>query len=214
MLDFDGVVAQSTNIKYTLLLDAARHVGMTDLGPLVTALDSELNGADRARVGRWVAEYLHSAAVAESFVDHFTREFAARSQAIDPITGFSEFVDSMRRNEIRVCIVSLAPTHEIRTWLSKVVEPDAFVGIFGIEQGPKPQTTRLALARIGTVDSPVICIGDTPADLAAATGAGCRFIRMRSPVGDRCDWTGKCVPTATSFTHLCTEFGPEFGSLR
>ena len=214
IVDFDGVVARSTGIKYDLLLESARSVGMTDVGPLVAALDSELNGADRARVGRWVADRLGRPVAAGSFVEHFTHAFAAQSKDIDAIAGFGEFVSAMRRSDIQVCVVSLAPATEITQWLGSVVDTTSFTGIFGIEHGHKQTTTRLALDRIGVVEEPVICIGDTPADLVAATGAGCRFIRMRSQVGDRCDWTGTDVPTASSFTDVLAILAAEPGWLR
>ncbi len=214
IIDFDGVVAQSTDIKYALLLASARAVGMTDLDPLIAALDSELSGADRARVGRWVGEQLQDPGAADGFVDHFTAQFAPRSAAIEATAGFVPFIEALQRNDIRACLVSLAPVAEITSWLGAVLDPAVFAGIFGVEDGPKNVTTRLALDRMGVRAGSVVCIGDSTADLVAASDAGCRFVRLRSRLGDRGNWSGVDVPTAFTFTQLLTTHQSEFGGWR
>lgn len=210
IVDFDGVVARSTDIKYELLLESARHVGLADPDPLILALDSELNGADRGRVGHWVQERLARPGTAALFVQYFTAQFATRSHMVRPAAEFAAFLDAMRRNEVPICVVSLAPAHEITSWLQAVGDSADFAGIFGIECGPKRVTTSLAIDRLGLASTSVACIGDTPADQVAASQLGCRFIRMRSPMGERCAWDDPAVPTVASFADLPAVLESEF----
>lgn len=211
IVDFDGVVARSTGMKYKTLLDSARHVGLVNLDQLILALDAELNGADRARVGHWLQDQMQRPGIAESFVNTFTSQWSTRTETVKPTEGFIPFIEAIQRSDARVCVVSLAPAQEITTWLRTVMDPANFAGIFGIECGPKIVTTRLAIDRLRVVATSVMCIGDTPADFTAAAQFGCRFIRMHSAVGDRCDWSSYRVPTVTSFADLPSIFKAEFG---
>jgi phosphoglycolate phosphatase-like HAD superfamily hydrolase len=140
-----------------------------------------------------------------------SRQFADRSGAVRASPGFAEFVTYLRRNGIRVCVVSLAPINEITSWLRATIDPAAIAGIYGIESGPKSLTTKLAIAQLGVAPTSVICIGDTPADLAAAAQFGCRFIRMHSAVGDRCEWPVPAVPTVAALTDVPAILKSEFG---
>ncbi len=210
IVDFDGVVARSTDIKYELLLESARHVGFVNLDQLILALLADLNGADRTRVGHWVQDQLQRPGVVESFVNAFTSRFSTHLETVTPVAGFVPFIEEMLHSDVRVCVVSLAPAQEINAWLRPVMDPANFAGIFGIDDGPKMQATRLAIARLGVDAKSVISIGDTPADLAVAAQFGCHFIRMHSAVGDRCDWYRARVPTVTSFADVPSTVKAEF----
>jgi phosphoglycolate phosphatase-like HAD superfamily hydrolase len=207
ILDFDGVMAQTSEMKLELLLTVARECQVSCLSELADALTGCLAGSDRFSVGAWIAERDESVTMTH-FASRYTRAVAGRMPTAEIGGGLSEFMLRSTQEGVPVAVVSLAPADEIRSWLSEVgIDQRLFVSIRGVESGDKLTNTRTAVSELGVVPSQVISIGDSPADFNVASLLGLDFIRIRSAAGDRFDWQCQPALAANSLADLIRHKG-------
>ncbi|MAT60672.1 MAG: hypothetical protein CMH41_03285 [Micrococcales bacterium] len=202
ILDFDGVMAQTSRMKLELLMTVARECGVSGLVELAEALTGSLAGMDRFSVGAWIAER-DDLVTQDHFASHYSNALADRMLSAEMCDGLDEFVVGLVQRGVPVAVVSLAPADEIRSWLRAVgIDEHLFISIRGLESGDKLTNTRSVVSELEFAPSRIVSVGDSPTDGDVAAVVGLAFIRVRSATGDLFRWEREPSLTVNSLADL------------
>jgi phosphoglycolate phosphatase len=123
--------------------------------------------------------------VAAVFGEHLALEELERVSRVEPTEGAVDFVRALHDRDITLAIATNNSPEPVQTYLKSHGIERMFAGrIYGRGQDPRrmkphPDTVLRALAAVapyGITREECVLLGDTPGDLAAARGAGVRFI--------------------------------------
>lgn len=180
----DGLARTFERIVHDEGLDPARLSGLADPYRMLRRLPYSFPGR-RFDEDRLLAK------VASIFGEHLMLEEMERVARVEPTEGAVDFVRVLHESGITLAIATNNAPEPVQTYLKGHGIDRMFGGrIFGRGPDPRrmkphPDTVQRALAAVapeGITREACVLLGDTPGDLAAARGAGVRFIGYcRSP---------------------------------
>jgi phosphoglycolate phosphatase-like HAD superfamily hydrolase len=181
ILDFDGVVVESNEIK-TAAFEAIfgqfpeHHAAMMDF-------HRDNVAASRATKFRYFATELLGLPATDPIVEELSGEFSSRvAQAIARcplVPGAEEFLLEFA-GRIPLYLASVTPEPELREILRARQLEEYFIDIFGEPPVPKADAVRAVLAREHVSASNALLVGDSPGDLQVARSTGVQFIARDS----------------------------------
>lgn len=175
ILDFDGVILESADLRETALVEVFAAVGLRD-GRQVARLHHSLAGTHRSeRIGhiyRELSGSVPSVALQTEMTEDFGRRCAGALRRCPAVEGVVPWLK--RRPPTPVYIVTAAPTDEVREVLLVRGLLNHFKDVYGAP-GRKPELIRRILEIESTPGDRAVFIGDRLSDWRAARDAGVRF---------------------------------------
>lgn len=177
ILDFDGVVVESNEIK-TAAFDAifsrfpGQHAAMMDFHRRNVAVS-------RAAKFRFLACELLGRSASDPIVEELSAEFSSRvSDAIARcplVRGAHEFLTEFA-GTVPLYLASVTPEPELREILRARRLDRYFVDVFGEPPTPKTAAVRAVLKRERLRARRALLVGDSPGDLEVARSTGVQFL--------------------------------------
>ena len=188
--DFDGVLVTSAMVKVEAFVKAAELLAGKDFAQkLDHAIDHELLGAERVVIADWVFKKTGGKVAQEDFLRTFVKILHESEGKIQFTEGCEDFLDLLGKKKIPFSIISAAPRGDILEHLKRLgMDSGLFREISGSEQGKKTEILKQTLQDEGLEPGLCVYFGDMPSDAKAAGACGVPFIRIRSPLGERCAW--------------------------
>lgn len=185
VFDFDGVLAESVDIKTLAFAELFRPFGR-EIERRVIEHHKENGGMSRYDKFRYYYKYFLKGPLDETTFQKLCKEFSSivlEKVVTSPwVMGTLEYLHDTQEQSLY--IVSATPEEEIREIVSRREMADSFKGVFGA-----PQTKFECLQKIMNFEkctpNEMVFIGDALNDYKAAIEANCRFI-ARSNDTDNC----------------------------
>lgn len=175
--DFDGVVAQTTNLKSELFLK------MFEQHPkynLVKDFESKFKSMPRRKKLEKLSVILGFRGDEEIlyYMDFYKKLIEDNLYKTAEVEGVNDFISFLKKRNVPLYIVSAAIKAEIEKYLS-LKNVYAFKDIYDFELEKKE-----ALMQISKVENicseELLFVGDQPSDYQAAVAAGCSFLGINS----------------------------------
>lgn len=204
ILDFDGVVLESANIKTRafelLFADRPEHVAE------IVALHLQLAGVSRYEKFRLIYRDILGEPLSEEECDRLGEEFSAIAlKAILEcpfVPGAREMLDR-RSREQKLFVASGTPEDELRHIIDERGLTSSFVVAYG-SPATKPEIVDRILADHELHPEQCVFVGDALTDLEGARHAGIPFVGRVAP-GDENPFEGKDVPVVADMSELDVE---------
>jgi len=181
LFDLDGVIADSFDVWLAVLADGRRKRGL----PVLSAAEV------RAIWGQGLladCETIFPGTRPQDLAREYEEGFARHVARIRPVPGAPEVVGALRDRGFRLALVTNSPRAMTRRVLEALALDSAFERIAAGDEVPRgkpdPALVRLALERLRVRPAAAVMVGDTPADLEAASRAGVASIGYRLDGGD------------------------------
>ena len=196
ILDFDGVVVESLDVKLQAFLRLAESYGAEVLAAARRRNPFGKGITRSIAIRRFFAEELGrdlAPAEADGLVRRFgdlVEEAVVRAPLVP---GVREFIETQARRLV-LFVVSSTPEEE----LARIVAARGLAPFFREVRGfppAKPENVMALLSRWGIAPSTAVLVGDTAEDQRAAVAAGIRFV-------------GRAIPGRPS------PFGPDIATIR
>ena len=204
ILDFDGVVLESADIKTRafelLFADHPEHV------PEIVALHLRLAGVSRYEKFRLIYRDILRRPLGddelESLGERFSSIALGEILACPFVPGAREFVVARSRDHL-LFIASGTPEQELREIVTQRGLAEHFTGVYGTPASKGEIALRI-LEEHGVDPSDAVFVGDATTDLDGAREAGVPFIG-RVPPGDASPFEGEGVPVVADLAELDRE---------
>lgn len=202
LYDFDGVIVDSTKVKYQLFVTLAQESCPRQVWEqFMAALNTELVGAERSRIAEWLKLKVDGFS-SENFLREFAERLAKAENNVTAIPGVKQFLSFAYEQGLNQVILSNAPRFDICKLMALCgISDKNFLEICGSESGNKVQNGSRVMKNLGIGPSRVLFFGDMPSDLAASRALGTKFVRVQSFWGELCPWgqNNSDFPTVESY---------------
>lgn len=181
LFDLDGVLADSFDVWLAVLAECRERRGLPALSPdEVRAIWGQGLLAD--------CETIFPGTRPEDLAREYAEGFARHIDRVRPVPGAPKVVAALRERGLRLALVTNSPRAMAERVLGTLELAPAFDAIAAGDEVPRgkpdPAIVRLALERLGVAPDAAVMVGDTTADLEAASGAGVAAIGFRIDGGD------------------------------
>jgi HAD superfamily hydrolase (TIGR01549 family) len=207
IFDFDGVLAESVNIKTEAFRSLFEPEG-PDIAKEVVAYHLENAGVSRFEKFRYIYKEILKRPLGDEEFESLCRRFEKLVLdaviAAPEVGGATECLRGLY-GKARLFIVSGTPQEEIRL-IAKVREMEHyFEGIYGSPQ-TKTELVNIILRERGLIPDEVVFVGDAMTDYRAAMETGTGFIaRMTPETGEH--WRGLGVKAISDMAGCIKELG-------
>lgn len=178
--DFDGVIAETTQLKSDLFLKMFE--GFPEFA-LILDYEKKHQSLPRRRKLEHILSTILNKGPAKD-IDFYIMKYAKDLEAFLPkaplIKGFESFVESLQSDKIHLFIVSSGLKLEIEKYLGPS-RTRAFEQIFDAST-PKPLALRQIMSQCGLRSSELLFLGDSSSDYQAAHEAPCEFVAVNPNV--------------------------------
>jgi len=203
IFDFDGVITDTTERKFQAFLGAVDALAPRLHDPLDRALSTDLIGADRGRVAKWVAALAGPDFSEQLFLQKYAGCLALQEHLATATSGVVDFLSTITARAKWMGIVSAAPRVEILRVLAQLaINAEDFRAISGANEGSKRASLEAILAETQVNAADCVFFGDMPSDLKVAEELGVRFYRVESFLGKRCAWPAGNYLTIKDFMQV------------
>lgn len=180
ILDFDGVIIESNDLK-TTAFEALFARFPEHAADMVAYHHAHVSESRFKKFTHLVAKRLGRAAndplIAE-LADTFSAEMVRLIDHCPVVPGAPEFLSTVS-SRVPIYLASMTPQDELRGILERRGLAPLFAAVYGCPPWPKPRAIREVLSLIGTTDG-VIFVGDSAGDQRAALANGVEFLARDS----------------------------------
>lgn len=183
VLDFDGVILESTEIKTETFAALYAEQGPAIVAAVVRHHLDNL-GISRFEKFAWISEHLLGRPLAAAEREALGRRFAElvrdRVLAAPFVPGAEEALTTLAARGLPLVIASGTPEDELRWIVARRGLAGLFRGVHGAPRG-KPEILREVLAELALAPGEVLFVGDGTTDHDAARATGVAFLARDSP---------------------------------
>lgn len=183
VLDFDGVILESSEIKTEAFAALYAEQGPAIVAAVVRHHLDNL-GISRFEKFAWISEHLLGRPLAAAERDALGRRFAElvrdRVLAAPFVPGAEEALTTLAARGLPLVIASGTPEDELRWIVARRGLAGLFRGVHGAPRG-KPEILREVLAELALAPGEVLFVGDGTTDHDAARATGVAFLARDSP---------------------------------
>ncbi len=181
LFDLDGVLADSFDVWLAVLAECRARRGLRPLEA----------GDVRAIWGQGIVadcETLFPGTDPRHLAREYADGFARHIERVRAMPGARETVAALAARGVPLALVTNSPRAMARRVLQALALDPAFEVVAAGDEVPRgkpdPALVRLALERLGVAPAAGVMVGDTPADLEAASRAGVPAVGFRLDGGD------------------------------
>lgn len=183
VLDFDGVILESTEIKTEAFAALYAEHGPAIVAAVVRHHLDNL-GISRFEKFAWISEHLLGRPLAAAEREALGRRFAElvrdRVLAAPFVPGAEEALTTLAARGLPLAIASGTPEDELRWIVARRGLAGLFRGVHGAPRG-KPEILREVLAELALAPGELLFVGDGTTDHDAARATGVAFLARDSP---------------------------------
>ncbi|MFI5346412.1 MAG: HAD family hydrolase [Elusimicrobiota bacterium] len=180
VLDFDGVVLESVDVKTRAFAALFREEGPEVVARVVAHHEAN-GGISRFEKFRWVYREVLSRPLSESqekaLGDRFNALVEEAVAAAAWVPGAQEFISAWRER-LPLFVASGTPQEELRRVVERRGLTSSFRGVYGSPRG-KAEILRSVAAELGCAPGELVMVGDSINDWEGARAAGTLFVGRR-----------------------------------
>ena len=178
VFDFDGTLVDSNAIKYNTFLDiAAEFAG--EIKVMIGVIDILDAGTRYEIFDRFVADMrvpeVQRATVSRGLSNKYSELCFSRINKAAEIPGARQALKDLQASKISLFVSSATPTDSLHALIRARGWDEIFHGVYGAPES-KQAHIRKILDEGGWSPEELVYVGDSDADIIAATEIGCAFI--------------------------------------